>query len=288
MNLKSLIKKTEELNSILMKKIEYCGISIELTYATRAKHSENWVHKSHVHPWFEYNFIAKGSVFTTLNNKEFLAEEGTSFLIPPGFYHSHRNNQTGDDGICLRFSISANSDNELAKKIVKTLSIAEEKPFISNIEKMDFSGGELSVGAMFAAWIVGIYENKISDLKVRQEYEPEKSKISPQVLIWLNEYYAKKFSVKEIALSLNMSYRNLSRKFKEETGVCISDKLLEIRMNHAKRMLISSDLTINEIAARVGFENEFYFSNVFKKYEKFSPGIYRKKVKNNQIKHLQS
>lgn len=288
MNLKLLIKKTEELNRILMKKIEYCGISIELTYAARAKHSEKWLHKSHTHPWFEFNLVAKGSVFTTLNNKEFLAEEGTSFLIPPGFYHSHRNNQTGDDGICLRFSISADPNNELAKKIVKTLSTPKKQPFISNIEKMDFSGGELSTGAVFAAWIVGIYENEISALKEKKEEETEKFKISPQVLIWLNEYYAKKISVKEIALSLNMSYRNLSRKFKEETGVCIFDKLLEIRMNHAKRMLISSDLTIKEIATKVGFENEFYFSNVFKKYEKSSPGIYRKKVKNNQIKHLQS
>lgn len=70
--------------------------------------------------------------------------------------------------------------------------------------------------------------------------------------------------------------------------MCILDKLLEIRMNHAKRMLISSDLTIKEIATKVGFENEFYFSNVFKKYDKSSPGIYHKKVKNNQIKYLQS
>ena len=53
--------------------------------------------------------------------------------------------------------------------------------------------------------------------------------------------------------------------------------LIGIRIRHAKQLLIGTAHPISEIAAAVGFENCYYFSNAFKKQTGLSPSDYRKK-----------
>ena len=48
-------------------------------------------------------------------------------------------------------------------------------------------------------------------------------------------------------------------------------------MNKAKELLLYSELSINEIASIIGYENPLYFSRIFKKNMNLSPNNYRKK-----------
>ena len=84
---------------------------------------------------------------------------------------------------------------------------------------------------------------------------------------------------------MNTSYRTLSRKFTAETGMSISDKLTEIRLEKAKELLISTKLSMYDIASLSGYENEFYFSRIFKQKEKISPKAYRSlyKIKLHEV-----
>ncbi len=85
--------------------------------------------------------------------------------------------------------------------------------------------------------------------------------------------------VQDIASAMNTSYRTLIRRFRAETGMSISDKLTEIRLDRAKQLLISTKLPIYEIAAQCGYENEYYFSGIFKKKLHCPPGVYREKFR---------
>lgn len=105
---------------------------------------------------------------------------------------------------------------------------------------------------------------------------PVSNLVSPQVIVFLKAYYKQKLSVNDIATALNISYRTLSRKFKDETGITISEKLEQIRINEARRLLLETNKTMLQIAEEVGYENEFYFSRVFKKHEYLSPTSYRR------------
>ena len=53
--------------------------------------------------------------------------------------------------------------------------------------------------------------------------------------------------------------------------------IVQMRMERAARLLQQTDLTITQISERLGFDEVFYFSNVFKKQMKLSPMSYRKK-----------
>ena len=73
--------------------------------------------------------------------------------------------------------------------------------------------------------------------------------------------------------SLNPSY--FSSIFKKEVGVSFSNYLNKIRIEQSKLLLKNTDSSIVEIALEVGFEDQSYFSKVFKNLTKMTPKQYR-------------
>lgn len=255
-----------------MNDYDFCGIRINISYAARAKHSKTWCVKTHSHPWFEFNYVRRGAVRVSVEGAEFSAASGDSYIIPPGVKHSNRSTGEGDDGICVRFSLeAANAEAEKAVEILRRPICA---PFNSGIEKMDVRGGEMSSKAEFAALLMRIHDEHTDAAlpPMRTSHN-----LSEQVIMYLNEYYQTKISEQELAEALNVSYRSMARKFKAETGLTVSEKLAEIRLNHAKRSLLSTRLPLYDIAVSCGYDNEFYFSKKFKQKEKLTPSEYRRR-----------
>ncbi|VGO20397.1 helix-turn-helix domain-containing protein [Pontiella sulfatireligans] len=80
---------------------------------------------------------------------------------------------------------------------------------------------------------------------------------------FMNENYQQDCGIDEIAAKLNVSRSGLTKAFRKSTGQTVNQYLTEIRMEKAKRMLLSKSVT--ETAFAVGFNNSNYFSTVFKK-----------------------
>ncbi|WP_245948246.1 response regulator transcription factor [Paenibacillus sambharensis] len=91
------------------------------------------------------------------------------------------------------------------------------------------------------------------------------------------ERYAEpELSLEAVAAELCVSSVYLSRLFKQETGVSYSTLLTEMRIKEAIRLLHDTDLSMNEIAQRIGYETQHYFSTAFKKATGVPPAHYRK------------
>ena len=65
--------------------------------------------------------------------------------------------------------------------------------------------------------------------------------------------------------------------FKNTMGTSFIDYLNEYRLTMASRLLLSSESSILDIAAEVGFDNLSYFNRIFKKRFEMTPSAYRKK-----------
>ncbi|MEC3908113.1 helix-turn-helix domain-containing protein [Tamlana sp. 2201CG12-4] len=83
-------------------------------------------------------------------------------------------------------------------------------------------------------------------------------------------------SVKYCAQQVNLSPNYLSDLLKKETGKNTKEHIDYYLVNKAKKMLLSTSLTINEIAYDLGFEQPKSFSKLFKKKEGISPNAFRK------------
>jgi YesN/AraC family two-component response regulator len=92
--------------------------------------------------------------------------------------------------------------------------------------------------------------------------------------IW--EHYSRKLSLQEIAQAAGLSAPYFSTIFKEEMGEHLSAYLNRLRVEKAVTMLTESDKPLQEIAESCGFEDQSWFSKIFKNYTGASPGRYRK------------
>lgn len=96
------------------------------------------------------------------------------------------------------------------------------------------------------------------------------------------QYSDSLLGIDTIAGRLDMSANYIGRMYKQATTVTITDRLLEIRMQHALRLLEETDLTVSAIAAKVGFASDSYFYKLFKQVNHTPPADYRLRAKQHR------
>ncbi len=119
----------------------------------------------------------------------------------------------------------------------------------------------------------------------RDRYSPERaegylvSRSGPldPILEYLHTRYADGISLDSIAERFATNRTSLNEKFREAVGMSVIAYLTNIRIEVAAAMLRNTTLNVREIASRVGFADEAYFSRAFRKRHGLSPVAYRKK-----------
>lgn len=94
---------------------------------------------------------------------------------------------------------------------------------------------------------------------------------------YLDQNYDKPISLDSLSEKFGFNSSYISRKFKQIFGVGIIEYITGIKIKKAKEMMIFTDMKQIEIAMRLGFKDEKYFSRVFCKEEGISPALWRKK-----------
>jgi len=92
---------------------------------------------------------------------------------------------------------------------------------------------------------------------------------------YILENFTRKISLKEIASIAGLSPPYFSTIFKEEMGENLSKYLNRLRVEKASRLMLETDMSLSEIAACCCFEDQSWFSKIFKSYTGISPGRYR-------------
>lgn len=96
-----------------------------------------------------------------------------------------------------------------------------------------------------------------------------------EVIHYIGKHYMEDISLSLLADTFYLSKEHLSRLFKKETGTNLFSYIMELKLNDAKELLTSTEMTLDEIAFKLGFSNGNYFSKVFKKNTGQSPRDYR-------------
>lgn len=119
------------------------------------------------------------------------------------------------------------------------------------------------------------YAEYLNRLKI-QRYGREVSK----ALDYINQHYMGDIRLADIANYVGMNEAYFSSLFKKETGSNLTDYINAVRIEKAKAYLRVSDISIYEVADKVGYANVSYFSKVFKQLAGMSPAEYKKVSKN--------
>lgn len=111
-----------------------------------------------------------------------------------------------------------------------------------------------------------------------EEAEGAQNFIIKNAMAYIEDHYAEKLTLTEVAQSVYVSQWHLSKLISKNTELSFSELLNGVRIRHAKELLQDPALKIWEISEQVGFNDVTHFSRIFKKMENRSANEYRNQV----------
>ena len=101
-----------------------------------------------------------------------------------------------------------------------------------------------------------------------------------KVKAYVEEHYAEEITLDDMADMIGYSTYYFMKLIKEYLGMSFGDFLTSVRMNNAKKLLLSTNMSISEVGYSVGYNDANYFARVFKRQEKITPSEYKKQLQN--------
>ena len=108
------------------------------------------------------------------------------------------------------------------------------------------------------------------------------SQIITQALNYIQRNYRSKVSLNDIEENFYVNASYFSTLFKREVGMTFTDYLNSLRISHACTLLTTTNMGIVDISIASGFEDQSYFTKVFKKINGMTPKVYRYSHMKNQ------
>ncbi len=103
----------------------------------------------------------------------------------------------------------------------------------------------------------------------------DSSDYAGQVTTYIKEHYMEDIDFGALAEEMGFSSAYLTKIFKKYTGTTPIKMLTEVRIHHAKHLLTTTSLSIQEIGDAVGYPDQFHFSKTFRKIVDQNPSAYR-------------
>ena len=233
---------------------------------------DNWFYPEAVFPCWVFYWNPEPGAELFSGGKVYPLQEDSCFLIPPYTKFSTKSFQPFRQ-FYLHFSVPEPFDRVLRKIFVfpaKTIGPQVKK--ILNCS--DENRRALLIRCLVYVHLAGIPENDF--------LEPEEQIMSPGIrkaVESISEHLQTPLSNTDLCRKAGLSRNQFYELFRKEMGMTPGRYLLNMRMEHARRKLIYSNETIDEIAAGTGYADRFHFSKAFKKFYGFPPGSYRRPVK---------
>lgn len=127
-------------------------------------------------------------------------------------------------------------------------------------------------------WILGILD-KFTE-SVFSSIAPKNASIIHKSIAFINEHYKENVTLDMVANHVHLNSSYFSSLFKKEMGLSFSNYLNQVRIEKSKSLLENTDYSILRIALEVGFEEQSYFTKVFKNITGYTPKEYKNKALN--------
>jgi len=246
----------------------------------------------HNHADYELHMIKSGNYSFEINSNPVRLGEGSILLISPNSYHNTAapDNDRSKD-YCFRFDHSC---HEKEKCVFSTamegingalvldgcgyaIGLAEEVFLEYKRKQLDYQKCMDHLIYMIMLYILRRIVDKVpqkegSDV---QHHADENRTTAIDVFFALNHMYD--IHSKDLAKYLNLSVRQLDRVIRKHYDMTFKQKLTEIRIFAAKRLLLESSLPVNVISERVGYNSVENFSSSFSRKTGHTPSSFRKK-----------
>ncbi|MBO5481312.1 MAG: helix-turn-helix transcriptional regulator [Clostridia bacterium] len=262
------------------------------TYWCRAaiKEIKTFMNKQHAHSFFEIHLCIKGSAEFILNNEKLVLHEGEFIFIPKKM--SHQIVKISEDFVKLVWGFNAKSEKDKTDAdynkllIIRKLSqyiVASYTPNTLNILYLLFHNlDEKKIGwySMVKQHLYEIFVEIVrclidkNNLLVEGDNDDHKVRMDA-IAPYIMDNMANGITITELAREFAISERQLSRICNREYGMSAGEYIRSLQMEEAKHLLGDFDLSIADVANKVGYADYYAFCKAFKRMEGLSPAKFR-------------
>lgn len=239
--------------------------------------------KLHYHKFYELELVVDGEGEQLLNNKHFNLKKGDIYLVRPQDNHIIHSKNLAIRNLVVH--------EEVIPQYILKMLFTFKNPKQFSLKEEDFVYFESLLTKLHETVTKDtkeninitpiICENLLSSfLNLDQDSKNNTEKISGKVIFFIHENnrFTHKIKLDEIAKKLGYSKFYISSMFHKETGTSLQDYIILLRIEYAKKLLINTSLTIDEIIQSCGFTTNSNFYKKFFDITKKTPSKYRKSV----------
>ncbi|MBP2656641.1 MAG: transcriptional regulator, AraC family [Firmicutes bacterium] len=257
------------------------ALGVETVYGRHVSHDFS----RHTHKTLCIGIVEQGVRIFLCRGERYEVAAGGIFIIPPDEAHSCISEGTPHTYRLLLISpdlfnmILPTAEDNNSLYIFRNLVIDDQECFsqLLNLHTvLKSSETKFVKQSVLIAATGNVVEHCVArgkDLKIsNKQYESVK-----RVQTYIENHFAACFSLEDIAKEAYLSPYYLIRVFSQINGIPPHIYLQQVRIRHAKQMLIQG-VPIADVALRTGFGDQSHFSNVFKRMVGISPGEYTRSL----------
>ncbi len=255
------------------------------------------LHDTHCHSCFEIHYVAKGRILMKIGQERLEINEGGFVIIKPHAYHTtfidSEINNTLRCSFTFSYSLRKRKKNEdvFARQDAAIKNIIGMKSFLyGKSEKIyesllnihdeiesDSIFSRKNIQASFTRIFIEIFRSTQKNL---HKQTPAKKTLYEKRNYIIDSYFTENYmnseaGIKELSEITCISIRQLERVMLKIYGCSFREKLTSIRIEQAKHLLLSTQISVEKISQQTGFFNLTYFYRVFKKKTGLTPGKFR-------------
>ena len=247
-------------------------------------------HAEESHIFDEIVLCMAGSFTFIIDSKMYSLTKDQILIIPKNAVHSFFSDNPNDENshllwiVCfydtVRFHITQYGHTVIGSKDIGiTLQGIRDDYVIEALEELkNQSEAAFKAASVYLSSFIMLMGRKISGVSA-ESFSNWDDNIVKLVKSYILANLHKKISLKDISEHVFLSPNYLGYKFKQKTGITINEYIKTERMEKSKYLLMATLLPVSEISKICGFENQFYFSKVFKQETAMPPMQYRKNFK---------
>jgi len=234
------------------------------------------------HQMWEFVIVTKGKLGIVADTNAFILKQGQAILHEPWEFHRLWNEDKTSEFIT--FTFTAENMPSYTSKIFEIKDLDKINNILEEMHSVYiFKGGHITqsrINCEIKSQIIiktleSFFLEAISQKALAKEiYQGKTAKSYAMIVNLLENNLDKNLSLDEIATLCSMSKANLVKIFSKYSGMGVISYYNQMKINYAVPML-KGNMSIKEVAEKLGFENQNYFCTVFKKIKGKAPSHYR-------------
>ena len=244
----------------------------------RATWPKNYFFAGESHDFWEMIYVLDGRLGISKNEKIYELEAGNAIFCAPMEFHSMWNCGEKDVSvIILSFSFDCELSSPLSDGVFKITETEEQIiDAVRNAYKKTLNSAD--------RYSLQLTANRMEELLLLllQTQEPEKKYHTSigaanynRIISFLHKNLSQNYSTEEIARQCSLSVSNLKKTFRKYAGTGVIQYYNEQRMILATSY-IKDNMSFSEIAEKLNFSSQNYFTETFKRHMKMTPMQYKK------------